>query len=206
MQANPGNAVPAMMAEAQAWAPWMTHRERQRLAEWIASRPPIKFKADTLAERIGCTYAERILLGIRTIGACDLTRAQRNKATRKRRTEAERERRHRAGVGRAPTIWPTALAGRSLGGQRASVAVRGSGGGLRPPQVPCRRSVASAWKPITLATHLRHRAEPHRQHSRPVGKRGLFSCTTPNRHFGRTAQGGRHHDREQERLPATPRS
>ena len=42
--------------------------------------------------------AVRILLRFTTIGACDLTRAERNKATRKHRTDAERERQRRKGV------------------------------------------------------------------------------------------------------------
>ncbi len=64
----------------------------------VASKRRIKLKADSLAERIGCTMAVRTLLGLTTIGACDLTRAERNEATRSVRTDAERERERRKGV------------------------------------------------------------------------------------------------------------
>jgi hypothetical protein len=44
---TPGNAIPAMMAKAATWAPWLTPDARRKLAERIAARRPIKFKADT---------------------------------------------------------------------------------------------------------------------------------------------------------------
>jgi hypothetical protein len=98
MQANPGNAVPAMMAEARALAPWLTHDERRKLVEQVAATKPTKLTADAIADRLGVTNAERNKLGLTTVGACDLTRAERNKATRKRRTDAERDRRRRGGA------------------------------------------------------------------------------------------------------------
>ena len=58
----------------------------------------VKLKVDTIARRIGCTYAERTLLNLKTIGCCDLTRAERDRATRQRRSEAERERRCQRGI------------------------------------------------------------------------------------------------------------
>jgi hypothetical protein len=119
MQLNPGRGVPAMIAEARTWAPWLAYYEARDLAERIAASRPTKLKADTIAERIGCTYVERTMLGLTTIGACDLTRAERNKATRKRRTDAERERCRKAGV--KPR-------GRISGEQPKSDATLGSGG------------------------------------------------------------------------------
>jgi hypothetical protein len=59
---------------------------------------PIKLKADTLAKRLGVTNAERTALRFSTIGAADLTRADRAKAKRKRKTDAERDRRRRKGA------------------------------------------------------------------------------------------------------------
>jgi hypothetical protein len=98
MQLNPGMGVVAMATEARAWAPWLSRDAAAAFAEGIAARKPVKLKADAIAERIGCTYAERTLLGFTSIGACDLTRAERNKATRQRRTAAERERRRQNGA------------------------------------------------------------------------------------------------------------
>ena len=76
----------------------MTDDDARAFAGRVASKRPIKLKADSIAERIGCTMAVRTLLGLTTIGACDMTRAERDKATRKRRTAAERERQHGKGV------------------------------------------------------------------------------------------------------------
>jgi hypothetical protein len=98
MQLNPGRGVPAMIAEARAWAPWLGYDEAQEFAWRIAAERPIKLKADSIAAWLGCTYAERTMLGFTTIGACDLTRVERKKATRKRRTETERERCRKVGV------------------------------------------------------------------------------------------------------------
>ena len=98
MQANPCRAVSAMLAEARAWAPWMAYEERRKLVERVASTKPLKLKADALAKKLAVTYVERTLLGLTTIGCCDLTRAERNKLTRRRKTGSERERRRQAGV------------------------------------------------------------------------------------------------------------
>jgi hypothetical protein len=59
VQLNPGYGVPAMIAEARASAPWLSCEDARTLAKRIAGRRPIKLKADTIARRIGCTYAER---------------------------------------------------------------------------------------------------------------------------------------------------
>jgi hypothetical protein len=97
-QLNPGNAIPAIAAEARLLAPWMPYAERRAFAESIVASPPRKLKADTIAEKLDVTYAERTLLGLTTIGCYDLTRAERNKLTRCRKTDNERERRRRSGV------------------------------------------------------------------------------------------------------------
>jgi hypothetical protein len=98
LQLNPGYGVPAMRAEAQAWAPWLSCDEAHALAERIAGRRPVKLRADIIAARIGCTYTERTLLNLKSIGCCDLTRAERDKAARQRRTEAQCERRREKGI------------------------------------------------------------------------------------------------------------
>ena len=98
VQLNPGYGVPAMIAEARAWAPWLSCEDARTLAKRIAGRRPIKLKADTIARRIGCTYVERSALNLRSIGSCDLTRTQRDRAARKRRTDAESKRRREKGV------------------------------------------------------------------------------------------------------------
>jgi hypothetical protein len=98
VQLKPGYGVPAMIAEARAWAPWLSCEDARALAKRIAGGRPIKLKADTIARRIGCTYAERTALNLGSIGCCDLPRAQRDKPARQRRTDAERRRRREKGV------------------------------------------------------------------------------------------------------------
>jgi hypothetical protein len=98
MQLKPGYGLPAMIREARAWAPWLRREDARALAERIAGRRPAKFKDDTIAARIGCTYAERTALNLRSIGCCDLSRTERDKAARQRRTDAERKRRREKGV------------------------------------------------------------------------------------------------------------
>jgi hypothetical protein len=97
VQVNRGDPIGAAVTEARGWAPWLDSIEAQCLAE-EALRRPIKFKADTLATRLGVTHELRTLLGFKTIGACDLTRSQRDQAARQRRTDAERDRRRKKGV------------------------------------------------------------------------------------------------------------
>jgi hypothetical protein len=97
-QLNPGNAGPTVAAEARLLAPWMPHAERRAFVDGVIGEPPHKLKADAIAERLGVTNELRTRLGLTTIGCCDLTRAERNRLTRRRKTDAERERRHRRDV------------------------------------------------------------------------------------------------------------
>ena len=98
MQLNPGCGVPAMIRETRAWAPWLNYGEARDFAERIAARRPVKLKADTIAQRLGCTYAEPTLLKLTTIGCCDLSRRERDEAARKGRNASERRRRREKGV------------------------------------------------------------------------------------------------------------
>lgn len=53
--------------------PWMSAEERERLL----ARKTLKFSADKLAWRLGVTYALRKDLDLRSIGACDVSKAER---------------------------------------------------------------------------------------------------------------------------------
>ncbi len=52
------------------WAPWMPEQEAEEKMT-AAIEKPYRFKADTLAERLGLSMAKRTALGITTIGACE---------------------------------------------------------------------------------------------------------------------------------------
>lgn len=73
---------------ARLWAPWANEATLSRLAGRI-SRRPLKWKADTLATRLGLTYADRTLLKITTIGAIDFGKDQREKRRRDRNRAAK---------------------------------------------------------------------------------------------------------------------
>ena len=97
VQVNRHNPINAAVREARLWAPWLSHADARRMADRAIAHP-IKFKADTIAEKLGATDAIRTAFRFTTIGACDLTHAERNKATRKRRTDTKREKRRAEGV------------------------------------------------------------------------------------------------------------
>jgi hypothetical protein len=62
--------------------------------------PPRKIKADTLAQMLRITNAEREDLALRTIGACDVSKAERTK--RRKAKDRERKRARRMAVGAIP--------------------------------------------------------------------------------------------------------
>jgi hypothetical protein len=97
VQISRTNPINATVREARAWAPWLTETQARGIAE-RAIRQPIKLKADTLAAKLGVTDALRVALGFTTIGACDLTRAERDKAKKQRHAAAQRDRRRRNGA------------------------------------------------------------------------------------------------------------
>src|SRR5262249_45583678 len=71
--------------------------ERQReLAEEIAANP-IRWGSEKMARALQVTIAERDLLGLCTIGAIDMTKAERKARQRKRRNEAKAKDRHKKG-------------------------------------------------------------------------------------------------------------
>jgi hypothetical protein len=95
----------AMLADARLriadWlrrcAPWLPEIEAEALAESAMMRPR-RWKADTLAERLNLTDAERSFLEIRTIGAVDCTKEQREIRRREQNSLAQKARRQAAGA------------------------------------------------------------------------------------------------------------
>jgi hypothetical protein len=78
-------------------APWFTGVDRATMVERVLATP-LKFKADTVAKRIGLTAERRARLNIRTIGAIDQTAAEREAASKARKREAKRKSRRAGGM------------------------------------------------------------------------------------------------------------
>lgn len=76
--------------------PWLVGRERAALIRKVF-RKPITYRADTLAELLGLTYARRQRLGITTIGAIDMPLKERKKLNRAHDREYQRNKRRAAG-------------------------------------------------------------------------------------------------------------
>ena len=83
----------------EIWTPWLTVGEKARILPPILMNPRV-WTADELARELNLTMQERTMLGITTIGAIDMNKAQRAKH---RKTKAKlRMRRRRAQVGALP--------------------------------------------------------------------------------------------------------
>jgi hypothetical protein len=79
------------------WAPWMPPDELAALTD-AAIAKPLRWLADTLGKRLGLREADRARLGITTIGAVDMTKAERETARKARMRQAKREQRRKQGV------------------------------------------------------------------------------------------------------------
>lgn len=83
------------------WAPWLTIAERDAMTvEAIMNQR--HWTADQLAWRLGLTMADRTALGITTIGACDMSKADRTKLRKVKHRERQRARRIRLKSACAP--------------------------------------------------------------------------------------------------------
>ena len=92
-----GNAATRMAAIATTWAPWIPPDELAGLiAEVVAN--PRRFKADTIAARLGITAAIRAELNLRTIGAIDFPIEQRRTHRREMQRLAREQKRRAAGI------------------------------------------------------------------------------------------------------------
>jgi hypothetical protein len=94
-----GDARGHILAWARAWAPWMPQGDALEIAERVAAGPQ-KFTADGLAWRLRLSMAERTALRITTIGAFDVSKADRAEERRRKKNEAKRIRRAQNSTGR----------------------------------------------------------------------------------------------------------
>jgi hypothetical protein len=95
-----GNAGHRMVDVARVWAPWMPALELDALVADVVAHPR-RFKADTVAERLGMTDEIRTLLKLRTIGAIDKPAEVRAAERKEQQRLAKEQKRRAAGI---PTI------------------------------------------------------------------------------------------------------
>jgi hypothetical protein len=94
-----GDVVAHVLGWVAAWAPWLPETEAIALADLVA-QDPVKFTADTLAWRLGLSAAERTALGITTIGAAGVSKADRLEDRKLKDKERKRVKRAENSSGR----------------------------------------------------------------------------------------------------------
>jgi hypothetical protein len=87
----------ALRACAARLCPWMTDAQYDAIVA-VTAQKPLCWTADSLAREIGLDDATRTRLGITTIGATDVGKAERANLRRQRNTEAKRLARAKAGA------------------------------------------------------------------------------------------------------------
>jgi hypothetical protein len=92
-----GDPVPRIAGWLDQRAPWFAGIERATMVERVLANP-LRFKADTVAKRIGLTAERRARLKIRTIGAIDQTAAERAVARKAQKRKAMQAVRRKSGI------------------------------------------------------------------------------------------------------------
>ena len=82
---------------AAAWCKWMPDDELDAFVRRVLAKP-YRWRADPLGAEIGLLDAVRTLLDIRTIGAIDVPKAEREKRRAQSKAETKREKRRAAGM------------------------------------------------------------------------------------------------------------
>lgn len=94
---RPGDHRKLIAAWLSLWAPWMRlDQVSSMIASVIAN--PIRWRADKLAARLRLTEAERRRLHITTIGAVDMTKAERAQRRQERKRQRKQRRRREQGA------------------------------------------------------------------------------------------------------------
>jgi len=73
------------------WAPWIAEIEFRAISLQASKRRRM-MKADGVAGLLMVTWAERTKIGLNTIGACDITKAERMKLAKQRKRNRDRDR------------------------------------------------------------------------------------------------------------------
>jgi hypothetical protein len=92
---RPDRRLRVLREVADQWAPFLPPDERDRIVKRIAVKP-LKFEADTLGRAVNLIDIERTALRLWTIGAVDVTKAERLARRRQRDKEAAARRRRAA--------------------------------------------------------------------------------------------------------------
>jgi hypothetical protein len=79
------------------WTPWMSADEMASLITNVIAKP-IRWRADPMAARLGLKEADRARLRITTIGAVDVTKAEREAARKARMRKAKADKRRANGL------------------------------------------------------------------------------------------------------------
>jgi hypothetical protein len=87
----------ALRDYAARWCPWLTHGEFAAMIAEIDAEP-LRWRADSLARRIGLDDATRTRLGVTTIGSTDCNKVQRTKRAKRRDAAYQQRRRMKAGA------------------------------------------------------------------------------------------------------------
>lgn len=95
--------LPSIESWLDMRAPWLSGEGRDTIVGKVLANP-LRFRADTLAARLGLTAERRARLKIRTIGAIDQTVEQRAEMRRLSKIEYKRARRRAAAQARGPNI------------------------------------------------------------------------------------------------------
>lgn len=89
-----GDPRARITAWAATWAPWIQPDDLEAISDRALTKP-LRWRADTLAQRVGLVDADRTRLGITTIGAIDLTATDR-RGRRKERDRLAKQAKRRA--------------------------------------------------------------------------------------------------------------
>lgn len=73
------------------WAPWVTDTELEDISTSTGNMRKM-LPADAVAKMLYVSFAERSRLSLKTIGACDVSRHQRDKLAKERKRERDRKR------------------------------------------------------------------------------------------------------------------
>ena len=87
------NSRQRMLKFTEVFAPWLDVRERDEIFDEILRHPPAMYSADALGTRLRLRDIDRSALGIKTIGAIDCNKEQREARRKLKKRERERERR-----------------------------------------------------------------------------------------------------------------
>lgn len=79
------------------WTPWLGLASQERIIR-DAVEKPLRYRADKIAWKLKVTAAEREQLGLRTIGAIDQSRQERQQIARQNKRERDRQRRRAKGA------------------------------------------------------------------------------------------------------------